>query len=39
MVGYCYTYGGGVKRDNKKGNLWLKKAADQGHKDAAILLD
>ena len=40
MVGECYIYGLGVERKNpRKAREWLRKAADQGNRRAARLLD
>lgn len=34
LIGYMYATGNEVVKDREKGMYWLKKAADQGHKDA-----
>lgn len=37
-VGWCYSFGAGVGKDEKKAFEWLKKSADQGNAKAQYSL-
>jgi len=39
QVGYCYDYGKGVEKDEKKGCEYYLLAAHQGHADARLRVE
>ena len=38
QLGLCYLRGDGTDRDGQLAQTWLRRAADQGHPEAAALL-
>ena len=37
-LGRCYLYGAGVEQNGQEADKWLRRAAEQGHQEAAALL-
>ena len=37
-LGRCYLYGDGVEQNGQEADKWLRRAAEQGHQEAAALL-
>ena len=37
-LGWCYLYGDGVEQNGGEAEKWLRRAAEQGHEEAAALL-